>query len=52
MTIPMASMTSNDSKTDKEEEEKAYREAFEYFDWNKSGTIPTSVRLKMLFGEV
>ena len=41
MTIPMAGMTSNDTKKDKEEEEKAYREAFEYFD--KSGTIPSSV---------
>ena len=49
MTIPMAGMTSKETK---QEEEKAYREAFEYFDWNKSGTIPTSVRLKMLFGEV
>ena len=24
-------------------EERAYREAFEYYDWNKSGTIPFSV---------
>ena len=40
----MASITSKDTNKDKEEEEKAYREAFEYFDWNKNGTIPTSVR--------
>ena len=26
-----------------EEEEIFYREAFEAFDWNKNGTIPTSV---------
>ena len=25
-------------------EERAYREAFEYYDWNKSGTIPFSVK--------
>ena len=25
-------------------EERAYREAFEYYDWNKSGTIPFSVQ--------
>ena len=27
------------------EEKTAYREAFEYFDWNKSGTIPNSVNI-------
>ena len=43
MTIPMAGMTSKDTKKDKEEEEKAYKEAFDYFDCNKSGTIPSSV---------
>ena len=26
-------------------EEKACREAFEYYDWNKSGTIPFSVQI-------
>ena len=43
MTICMAGMSSKDTKKDKEEEEKAYKEAFDYFDWNKSGTIPSSV---------
>ena len=44
MTIFMAGMTSNDTKKNKEEEEeKAYKEAFDYFDWNKSGSIPSSV---------
>ena len=43
MTICMAGMTSKDTKKDKEEEEKAYKEAFDYFDWNKSGSIPSSV---------
>ena len=28
-----------------EEEEKAYKEAFEAFDWNRNGAIPTSVSL-------
>ena len=28
---------------DKINEERVYREAFEDFDWNKSGTIPNSV---------
>ena len=26
-------------------EERACREAFEYYDWNKSGTIPFSVKI-------
>ena len=44
MTIPvMSGMSSKDIKKDKEEEEKAYKEAFDYFDWNRSGTIPASV---------
>ena len=29
----------------KDPEEKACREAFGYFDWNKSGSIPFSVML-------
>ena len=41
MTIPMAGMKTKETK--KEEEETAYREAFDHFDWNKSGNIPTSV---------
>ena len=28
-------------------EEKACREAFEYYDWNNSGTIPFSVMSRM-----
>ena len=28
-----------------EEEEKAYKEAFEAFDWNRNGAIPTSISL-------
>ena len=43
MTIPMPGMSSKDIKKEKELEEKAYKEAFDYFDWNRSGTIPTSV---------
>ena len=31
-----------ESKKDRENEERSYKEAFDYFDWNKSGTIPTS----------
>ena len=31
----------------KEEEEAAYRDAFDYFDWNKSGTIPTGVTFSL-----
>ena len=40
MTIPVVGMTKKDRE---EEEEKTYKEAFDYFDWNKSRTIPTSV---------
>ena len=35
-------MTNNkeqESKKDRENEERSYKEAFDYFDWNKSGTI-------------
>ena len=32
-----------ESKKDREDETQAYKEAFDYFDWNKSGTIPNSV---------
>ena len=32
-----------ESKKEREEEERAYKEAFDYYDWNKSGTIPTGV---------
>ena len=49
MTIPMAGLITKETK--KEEEETAYREAFDYFDWNKGGTIPTSVSLTFLFGK-
>ena len=31
-----------ESKKDRENEERSYKEAFDHFDWNKSGTIPTS----------
>jgi Ca2+-binding EF-hand superfamily protein len=40
----MTTMQVKESRKDKEDEVTAYREAFEYFDWNKSGTIPNSVR--------
>ena len=50
MTIPMSGMSSKDIQKEKEEEVKAYKEAFEYFDWNRSGTIPTSVS-KVLLAE-
>ena len=30
-----------ETKKDRENEERSYKEAFDYFDWNKSGTIPT-----------
>ena len=33
---------SQESKKDRENEERSYKEAFDHFDWNKSGTIPTS----------
>ena len=34
---------SQESRKEREEEELAYKEAFDYYDWNKSGTIPTGV---------
>ena len=46
----MSGMSSKDIQKEKEEEVKAYKEAFEYFDWNRSGTIPTSVS-KVLLAE-
>jgi hypothetical protein len=49
MTIPMAGLITKETK--KEEEETVYREAFDYFDWNKGGTIPTSVSLTFSFGK-
>merc|ERR1719430_1188817 len=39
MNQPQLHMHSN--QVEREEEEMAYKEAFDYFDWNKSGTIPT-----------
>ena len=33
-----------EEKKKEEEEVKFYREAFNNFDWNSSGTIPTKVR--------
>ena len=32
----------------KEEEKKSYKEAFDAFDWNRNGAIPTSVSLSKL----
>ena len=43
MTIPMSGMSTKDIQKEKEDEVKAFKEAFDYFDWNRSGTIPTSV---------
>ena len=38
------SVVGKDAPMDKEEVEKVfYKEAFEAFDWNRNGTIPTSV---------
>ena len=48
MTIPMTDMSSTDIQKENEAEEKAYKEAFDYFDWNRSGTIPASVSTKHL----
>jgi hypothetical protein len=28
---------------------EAYKDAFDYFDWNRSGTIPTKVKLPVCF---
>ena len=39
----VAAAVSRNSKDN--DDEVKYREAFEYFDWNKSGTIPNSVCL-------
>merc|ERR1719431_2435581 len=38
----MPGMSSKDIQKEKEGEEKAYKEGFDYFDWNRSGTIPIS----------
>ena len=38
-------MNTQESRKEREEEELAYKEAFDYFDWNRSGTIPTGVSL-------
>ena len=38
-------MNTQESRKEREEEELAYKEAFDYFDWNRSGTIPTGVYL-------
>ena len=32
-----------ETKKEREEETAAYKEAFDHYDWNRSGTIPTSV---------
>ena len=38
------SVVDREAATEKDEEEKIfYKEAFEAFDWNRNGTIPTSV---------
>ena len=34
-----------ETKKEREEETAAYKEAFDHYDWNRSGTIPTSVSL-------
>ena len=34
---------------DKINEDRVYREAFDDFDWNNSGTIPNSVGLLMIY---
>ena len=40
------SVVDKDATKDKEEEEKVfYKEAFEAFDWNRNGTIPTGVSI-------
>ena len=39
----MAGVHVTETKKDKEGELKAFKEAFDYFDWNKNGTIPTKV---------
>ena len=42
--IASMSVVEKEAVVDKEEEEKKfYKEAFEAFDWNRNGTIPTSV---------
>ena len=33
-----------------DEETAFYKEAFDQFDWNHSGTIPCSVSLKIFYG--
>ena len=33
----------------KEEDKKSYKEAFDAFDWNSNGAIPTSVSSSKLF---
>ena len=35
----------------KEEEKKSYKEAFDAFDWNRNGAIPTSVSLSKLIAK-
>ena len=48
MTIPMSGMSTKDIQKEKEDEVKAFKEAFDYFDWNRSGTIPTTVSSLLL----
>ena len=44
------SVLDKDTPKDKEEEERVfYKEAFEAFDWNRNGTIPTSVSNSLQF---
>ena len=44
------SVLEKEAVVDKEEEEKKfYKEAFEAFDWNRNGTIPTSVSSSKLW---
>ena len=42
---PFSALNTQESRKEREEEELAYKEAFDYFDWNRSGTIPTGVSL-------
>ena len=44
------SVVDKDAPKDKEEEERVfYKEAFDAFDWNRNGTIPTSVSNSLQF---
>ena len=42
---PFSALNIQESRKEREEEELSYKEAFDYFDWNRSGTIPTGVYL-------